>query len=145
MTTASSGACESRHGTRYVRPFFPGASGLSTVLVRPGRPSSTTCQSSPSAACSRPGQRTSRPNRISPAGSVPQVFESPKQRTVRTARDNSRVTEIVIDRRFRGPDQSGNGGYTCGLVAGAMDGPAAVTLRLPPPLEVPLRVEDGRV
>jgi len=64
---------------------------------------------------------------------------------VRTGRDNSRVTEIVIDRRFRGPDVSGNGGYTCGLVARAVDGPAAVTLRLPPPLGVPLRVDDGRV
>jgi hypothetical protein len=55
------------------------------------------------------------------------------------------VTEIVIDRRFRGPDESGNGGYTCGLVAGTVGGSAAVTLRLPPPLDVPLRVEDGCV
>ena len=55
------------------------------------------------------------------------------------------MIEIVIDRRFRGPDESGNGGYTCGLVARAVNGPAAVTLRLPPPLDVPLRVDDGRV
>jgi hypothetical protein len=50
---------------------------------------------------------------------------------------------IVIDRRFRGPPESGNGGYTCGLVAGRVDGPAEVTLRLPPPLEEPLTVASG--
>jgi hypothetical protein len=55
------------------------------------------------------------------------------------------VTAIVIDRRFRGPDESGNGGYTCGVVARTVGAPAAVTLRLPPPLDVPLRVEDGCV
>ena len=48
--------------------------------------------------------------------------------------------QIVIDRRFRGPPDSGNGGYTCGLVAARVDGPAEVTLRLPPPLEEPLTV-----
>src|SRR5262245_3646269 len=54
---------------------------------------------------------------------------------------------IVIERRFRGPNQSGNGGYTCGLVAQLVDGPAEVTLRLPPPLDTPLAVErsDGVV
>jgi len=50
---------------------------------------------------------------------------------------------IVIDRRFRGPDTSGNGGYSCGLFAGGRE--AEVTLRLPPPLESPLDVEDGAV
>jgi hypothetical protein len=53
--------------------------------------------------------------------------------------------EIVIDRRFRGPDDSANGGYACGLIARAVRGPAVVTLRSPPPLDVPLRIEDGRV
>jgi hypothetical protein len=53
--------------------------------------------------------------------------------------------KIVIERAFRGPTQSGNGGYTCGLVAGLVDGPAEVTLRLPPPLERPLRVERNGV
>ncbi|MFL5932042.1 MAG: hypothetical protein ACJ75P_12365 [Gaiellaceae bacterium] len=54
---------------------------------------------------------------------------------------------IVIERHFRGPSESGNGGYTCGLVASFVDGPAEVTLRLPPPLDTPLRVEcdDGAV
>jgi hypothetical protein len=56
--------------------------------------------------------------------------------------------EIRIDRRFCGPPDSGNGGYACGLVAALVDGPAEVTLRLPPPLETPLRAEhadDGGV
>jgi hypothetical protein len=51
---------------------------------------------------------------------------------------------IVIERRFRGPAGSGNGGYTCGLIAGLLDADTVeVTLRLPPPLETPLRVERG--
>ena len=55
--------------------------------------------------------------------------------------------EIVVDRRFRGPLTSGNGGYVSGRVAAFVDGPAEVTLRLPPPLDTPLRVErvDGGV
>ena len=48
--------------------------------------------------------------------------------------------QIVIDRRFRGPTESGNGGYTCGLLAAFVDGSAEVTLRLPPPLDRPLEV-----
>ena len=57
------------------------------------------------------------------------------------------MTEIVIDAHYCGPPGSGNGGYTCGLVAAFLDGTAEVTLRLPPPLGRPLRVEqtDGRV
>ena len=47
---------------------------------------------------------------------------------------------IVIGRRFCGPPDSGNGGYACGLIAARVDGPAEVTLRLPPPLETPLAV-----
>jgi hypothetical protein len=49
--------------------------------------------------------------------------------------------QIVIHRHFRGPTESGNGGYTCGLVAQFVDGGAEVTLRVPPPLDTPLRVE----
>lgn len=45
---------------------------------------------------------------------------------------------ITIDRRFRGPPRSGNGGYTCGLLGAALGGPACVRLRRPPPLERPL-------
>ena len=54
--------------------------------------------------------------------------------------------EVVIDRKFRGPRGSANGGYTCGVLATFIQGPAEVTLRLPPPLERPLEVvTDGRL
>ncbi len=51
--------------------------------------------------------------------------------------------ELVIEGRFRGPPESGNGGYTCGKVAGLVGatGSAEVTLRRPPPLDTPMRVE----
>ena len=53
---------------------------------------------------------------------------------------------VVIERRFRGPPESANGGYACGLLAARLeaDGAAEVTLRAPPPLERPLDTEhDG--
>jgi hypothetical protein len=51
---------------------------------------------------------------------------------------------ITLERRYRGPESSGNGGYTCGRIAAYVDAPAVeVTLRLPPPLETALRVEAG--
>ncbi|MCH8901245.1 MAG: hypothetical protein IIC88_02995 [Chloroflexi bacterium] len=56
--------------------------------------------------------------------------------------------QIVIDRRFRGPPKTANGGYVCGLVAGLVGDTAEVTLRLPPPIDQPLDVrrhDDGRV
>ena len=50
---------------------------------------------------------------------------------------------VVIDPRFNGPPESANGGYACGVVAGALtDGPARVTLRRPPPLGLPLDVAE---
>ena len=53
-------------------------------------------------------------------------------------------TDVVIERRFRGPPQSGNGGYSCGVVAEGVSGVATVTLRLPPPLDRPLTLTgDG--
>jgi hypothetical protein len=52
---------------------------------------------------------------------------------------------LSIAPRYCGPPDTGNGGYACGLVAGCIDGPAEVTLRLPPPLDRPLAVEhDGK-
>jgi hypothetical protein len=45
-----------------------------------------------------------------------------------------------IARRFRGPPDSGNGGYVAGLLASHIEGPARVRLRLPPPLETRLEV-----
>ena len=56
--------------------------------------------------------------------------------------------EVVIDRRFRGPPASANGGYTCGLVAAALGTWAAeVNLRVPPPLDRALQIarEDEAV
>jgi hypothetical protein len=47
---------------------------------------------------------------------------------------------IVIEPRFRGPDTSGNGGYTCGLIAAGRE--VEVMLRVPPPLDRPFEVED---
>lgn len=53
---------------------------------------------------------------------------------------------IVIDRRFRGPAESGNGGYSAGLFALAHGGDVVeVTLRVPPPLETPLVLDEGRI
>jgi hypothetical protein len=52
---------------------------------------------------------------------------------------------MIIERRFRGPQSSGNGGYTSGLAAGLIDADTVeVTLRLPPPLDTPMQVlRDG--
>lgn len=47
---------------------------------------------------------------------------------------------LVIERRFRGPSQSGNGGYTSGRLAAYLGGNATVRLMKPPPLDVPLDV-----
>jgi hypothetical protein len=61
-------------------------------------------------------------------------------------------TTIVIPDRFRGPPQSGNGGYVCGVMAGLLtggrfdlpDGRAAeVTLRAPVPLDREIAVRRG--
>jgi hypothetical protein len=58
------------------------------------------------------------------------------------------LTEIAetvrLPARFNGPATSANGGYACGVAASLIDGPAEVTLRLPPPLDTPLSVRrDG--
>ncbi len=54
---------------------------------------------------------------------------------------------LTIPRRFCGPPESANGGYTAGSLARYVDGDAEVMLRRPPPLERPLTVErvDGGV
>jgi len=49
---------------------------------------------------------------------------------------------VVIENRFRGPQDSGNGGYSCGVLARLLEPRTAeVTLRLPPPLDRPLETE----
>jgi hypothetical protein len=54
---------------------------------------------------------------------------------------------MIVPGRYNGPAESGNGGYTCGLVAELLGGVAEVTLRLPPPLDRELEVvrADGRL
>lgn len=48
---------------------------------------------------------------------------------------------MIIGRRFNGPPDTGNGGYTAGLVAEQLPADAVeVTLRVPPPLETELTV-----
>jgi hypothetical protein len=52
---------------------------------------------------------------------------------------------VMIDDRFCGPPNSGNGGYACGQLAGVLGGEdVEVTLQAPPPLNVELEVvSDG--
>lgn len=57
------------------------------------------------------------------------------------------AAQATIESRFRGPAESGNGGYACGTLARFLEpATAEVTLRLPPPLDRPLAVEteNGR-
>lgn len=49
---------------------------------------------------------------------------------------------MTIPHRFRGPPNSGNGGYVCGMLARNITGAAEVTLRAPPPLETALAVVE---
>ena len=49
---------------------------------------------------------------------------------------------LTIDRRFNGPPDSGNGGYVCGAFAVATGADLRVRLVAPPPLEVPLAVQN---
>jgi hypothetical protein len=55
---------------------------------------------------------------------------------------------VLIPRRFNGPPASANGGYTSGLIARYVGGPADVSLRSPPPLDTALeleRTDDGEL
>lgn len=57
---------------------------------------------------------------------------------------------MIIESRFNGPPGTGNGGYSAGRFASALTGPGPVevTLRRPPPLDVPLTTvaaADGTV
>ena len=46
------------------------------------------------------------------------------------------MATVRIERRFRGPPTTGNGGYVAGLVAAALGGTdCTVTLKAPPPLD----------
>ncbi|MBX3703675.1 MAG: hypothetical protein KF822_07875 [Steroidobacteraceae bacterium] len=49
---------------------------------------------------------------------------------------------LMIGRRFCGPPQSGNGGYTAGMLAAAAAQPVEIRLIRPPPLEKPLEIRE---
>jgi hypothetical protein len=54
--------------------------------------------------------------------------------------------DLSIPRRFNGPLESGNGGYSSGILARRIGGPAETSLRSPVPLDTPLDIvadEDG--
>ncbi len=57
------------------------------------------------------------------------------------------MSTITIARQFRGPPQSGNGGYVSGLLASQFDGPWRAVLRNIIPLDAPLAIanDNGRV
>lgn len=52
------------------------------------------------------------------------------------------MSTITIDERFHGPANSGNGGYSCGLVASQVTEPVTVALRSPPPLDTPMTIAE---
>ncbi len=55
---------------------------------------------------------------------------------------------ISVPGRFNGPLTSGHGGYSSGVIAASVEGPAEVTLRSPVPLDTPLALShdgDGSV
>ena len=51
------------------------------------------------------------------------------------------MDSVTVPARFCGPPDSGNGGYTCGLLARELGGVQECTLRAPVPLDVPLQLE----
>ena len=51
--------------------------------------------------------------------------------------------ELIIEPRFCGPSNSGNGGYVCGKLANNVDYIAEVTLRQPPPLNTKMEIMVG--
>ena len=55
--------------------------------------------------------------------------------------------QLIVNARFNGPPDSGNGGYVCGIFANFVEGTAEITLRRPPPLNKPMQVvqENGNV
>lgn len=57
------------------------------------------------------------------------------------------MATLTVPRRFNGPADNGNGGYSAGLLAAELGEPAVVSLRSPVPLDRPLDLvrEDGVV
>jgi hypothetical protein len=50
--------------------------------------------------------------------------------------------EVVISRRFRGPPDSANGGYACGVIGCSVHGVARVRLNVPPPLDTTMTIQQ---
>ena len=60
------------------------------------------------------------------------------------AEGNLKRDTLVIERRYRGPPESGNGGYVCGRLAQFLEGDSvSVRLHAPPPLEKRLEVRSS--
>ncbi|HWD26663.1 MAG TPA: hypothetical protein VG387_05835 [Rhizomicrobium sp.] len=55
------------------------------------------------------------------------------------------MRDVIIARQFRGPPNSGNGGYVCGVVAQDIEGPATVALRALIPLDTTLTLDGGKL
>ena len=51
--------------------------------------------------------------------------------------------EIIINKTFCGPTESGQGGYVSGLLGGLIPGTAEVTLRVPPPLNQTMIIDQS--
>ena len=58
-----------------------------------------------------------------------------------TQQPRSTFGTISVPSRFNGPLESGNGGYSAGVIAGLMSGPTAVNLKSPVPLDASLGIE----
>lgn len=55
------------------------------------------------------------------------------------------LATVTVPARFNGPPTSGNGGYACGVLAAALEGPVAVSLRRPVPLDRELEIQHEDV
>ena len=76
---------------------------------------------------------------------IPIEVAVPKER--QTTPSGGQLSTLTVPGRFNGPRDSGNGGYSCGLFARLIDGPAEVSLRAPVPLDTELggELRDGGV
>jgi hypothetical protein len=54
------------------------------------------------------------------------------------------LATVTVPSRFNGPPTSGQGGYACALLAAHLEGPAAVSLRRPIPLDEPLEIRAAQ-
>jgi hypothetical protein len=53
------------------------------------------------------------------------------------------MSTLTVAGRFKGPPDSGNGGYVCGLIAASLRADVRVRLVAPPPLDTPLDLESA--